>query len=176
VGKIKSPEQTLLFVGTLYSDHKVFVRSKEILVRTFGDSLSVSPPLPWDHSSYYKDELGWPIIRRFVFFRDPIDPGNLADIKLLTNDIEDSFSLDDKRRINLDPGYITLSRVVLASTKNRAHRIYLGKGIYGEVTLLYSDKEGTFKPHLFTYRDYQEKSCIDVFMNARRMLQKMPIR
>ncbi len=173
MGKIKSPEQALLFVGALYSDHEIFVQSKEILTRNFGDSLSVSPPLPWDYSSYYKDELGWPIMRQFIFFRNPIDPGNLTGIKLLTNEIEDSFSVDDKRRINLDPGYLTLSRIVLASTKNRAHRIYLGKGIYGEVTLLYTEKEGTFKPHLFTYMDYQEKSCIDVFMNARQMFQKI---
>ena len=104
MGKIKSPEQALLFAGALYSDHEVFVQSKEILIRKLGDSLFVSPPLQWDYSSYYRDELGWPVMRQFIFFRNPIDPGNLTGIKLLTNEIEDSFSVDDKRRINLDPG------------------------------------------------------------------------
>jgi hypothetical protein len=63
-------------------------------------------------------------------------------------------------------------QIILASTAT-THRIYLGKGIYGDATLLYSEKEGTFKPHLFTYRDYQEKSCIDMFLNARKMRKGM---
>jgi hypothetical protein len=171
MGKIKPPEPALLFIGMLYSNPEIFVQAKESLKKNFGDSLLVSPPMPWDYSSYYQGELGSPVTRRFIFFRDLIDPGNLADIKILTNKIEDSFSVTAKRPINLDPGYLTLAKVVLASTKNYAHRLYLGKGIYGEVTLLYHN--GKFKPHLFTYRDYQEKDCIGVFLNAREMLQEI---
>ena len=171
--KVKYPEPSLLFIGLLYADPGTFNHSKEILEKNFGDILHTSPSIPWDYSSYYKDELGWPLFRQFIFFKNLIDPGILADIKSKTNEIEDALSSEDKRLINLDPGYLTLSKIVLASTKNYAHRIYLGKGIYGEVTLLYNEKEGTFKPHLFTYRDYQEKSCIDMFLNAREKLKKM---
>jgi hypothetical protein len=99
-----------------------------------------------------------------------IDPETLADIKVKTNEIEDSFSVNGKRQINLDPGYLTLAKIVLASTKNYAHRVYLRKGIYGEITLFYQD--GIFKPHIFTYRDYQEKSCVDMFMRARTLFKK----
>ncbi|MDP2755290.1 MAG: DUF4416 family protein [Nitrospirota bacterium] len=169
--KIKSPEPSLLFIGTLYADPGTFNHSKEILEKNFGDILHTSPSIPWDYSSYYKDELGWPLFRQFIFFENLIDPGILADIKSKTNEIEDALSSEDKRRINLDPGYLTLSKIVLASTKNYAHRIYLGKGIYGEVTLIY--KDGTYNPHLYTYRDYQDKTSIDIFMNARALLKKM---
>jgi hypothetical protein len=171
MGKAGSAESGLLFIGTLYSDPDIFSRSKDILQKNFGEILFTSPPSPWDYSPYYKDELGWPIIRQFIFFKDLLDAGNLPGIKLKTNEIEERLSSNNRRSINLDPGYLTLAKVVLASTKNYSHRIYLGEGIYGEVTLVYQDN--TFRPHLFTYRDYQEHGCIDLFVNARAMLKKI---
>ncbi|MDI6889783.1 MAG: DUF4416 family protein [Thermodesulfovibrionales bacterium] len=171
MGKIKPAEPVLLFLSTLYSSSDVFDGSKALLEKYFGDTVLVSPSLPWDYSSYYKDEIGWPLFRQFIFFKNFIDPGKLADIKLKTNEIEAALSSEGKRRINLDPGYLTLSKIVLASTKNYAHRIYLGKGIYGEITLIY--KGGIYNPLFYTYRDYQDKTYIDIFMNARAILKKM---
>jgi len=171
MGRVRATEPALLFIGTLYSDTEIFDCSKKILEKHFGDILLVSPSMPWDYSSYYKDELGSPLFRQFIFFKTLIDPGVLADIKLNTNTIEDALSSMGKRYINLDPGYLMLSKIVLASTKNYAHRIYIGKGIYAEVTLIF--KDGTYNPHLYTYRDYQDKTYIDIFMNAREILKKM---
>jgi hypothetical protein len=171
VGKIKNPEPALLFISTLFSNEDAFNRSREILKENFRETLFVSPSLPWDYSSYYRDEIGWPLSRQFIFFKNLIDPGLLADIKIKTNEIEASLSSEGKRSINLDPGYLTLSKVVLASTKNYAHRIYLGKGIYGEVTLIYRDD--TYKPNLFTYKDYQDRTHIDIFMKVRKMLKEL---
>jgi hypothetical protein len=171
MGKTKPPEPVLLFVSTLYSSKDIFNQSNDILEKEFGDILFVSPSLPWDYSSYYKDEIGWPLFRQFIFFKNLMDPGLLVDIKRKTNEIESVLSVDGKRRINLDPGYLTLSKAVLVSTKDYAHRLYLGKGIYGEITLIYKDE--TYIPHIFTYRDYQDKSHIEIFMNAREMLKKM---
>ncbi|OHE57669.1 MAG: hypothetical protein A2Z47_06000 [Thermodesulfovibrio sp. RBG_19FT_COMBO_42_12] len=173
MGKVRPAEPVLLFMGTLYSDAGIFNYSKEIIEKNFGDILLISPSIKWDHSSYYKDELGWPLFRQFIFLKNLIDPGMLAQIKLKTNEIEDALSSKGKRCINLDPGYLTLSKIVLASTKNYAHRIYLGKGVYGEVTLVYVYKDSTYTPHLFTYRDYQDKTCIEMFLNVRAMLKKM---
>jgi hypothetical protein len=164
-------EPALLFIGTLCADQEVSNHAQKILQGNFGALLSESPSLPWDYSPYYKDELGWPISRQFLFFENLIDPGLLVGIKQKTNEIEEELSLNGKRRINLDPGYLTLSKIVLASTKNYAHRVYLGKGIYAEVTMIFRDD--TFRPHLFTYRDYQDTACIEIFMNARGMLKKM---
>jgi hypothetical protein len=171
MGKTGSGESGLLFVGTLYNDPEIFSRSKEIIQKIFGDILFASPPSPWDYSLHYKDELGWPIVRQFIFFKDLLDAGNLPRIKLKTNEIEEVLSFNNRRGINLDPGYLTLAKVVLASTKNYSHRIYLGEGIYGEVALVYRDN--TFKPHLFTYRDFQDRDCIELFVSARAMLKKI---
>ncbi|OGW40884.1 MAG: hypothetical protein A2Y97_14280 [Nitrospirae bacterium RBG_13_39_12] len=173
MGRVRPCDPSLLFVGTLYSDEGILNKSKNILEQNFGDILLSSQPASWQYSDYYKDEIGWPLFRQFIFFKTLIDPGFLADIKLKTNTIEDELSSDGKRRINLDPGYLTLFNIVLASTKNYVHRIYLGKGIYAEVTLIF--KDGTYNPHLFTYRDYQDKTCIDIFMNARELLKKMQV-
>jgi len=169
--KIKAAEPALLFVSTLYSSSDIFNYAKEILEKNFGDILFISPSLLWEYSSYYKDEIGWPLFRQFIFFKNLIDPGLLTDIKLKTNEIESTLSSEGRRRINLDPGYLTLSKIVLASTKNYAHRIYLGKGIYAEVTLIYKDE--TYRPHLYTYKDYQDKTHVDIFIEAREMLKKM---
>ncbi len=154
----------------LYSDPVILHQLEQTLREEFGNPFLESPASKWDYSPYYRDELGWPLSRKFIFFDNVIDPGTLADIKVRTNEIEESFAINDKRRINLDPGYFTLSKIVLASTKNYAHRIYLQKGIYGEITLYFED--GIFKPHLFTYRDFQEKSCLDIFMQARALFKQ----
>jgi len=171
MGRVGHPDPALLFIGTLYADKSILQDTHELLVRNFGEILLTSPSMPWDYSTYYHDEIGYPLLRRFHFFKTLITPACLTDIKLKTNDIEDILSLEGRRRINLDPGYLTLSQIVLASTKNYSHRIYLGKGIFGEVTLIYRNK--TYKPHLFTYRDYQDNTYIELFLNARELLKKM---
>jgi hypothetical protein len=169
LSRVNEPEPAILFIGMLYADPAVRDHVQQILQREFGDTLLISPTSEWDYSFYYRDELGWPLFRQFVFFKNILDPETLADIKVKTNEMEDSFSVHGKRRINIDPGYLTLAKIVLASTKNYAHRVYFRKGIYGEITLFYQD--GIFKPHIFTYRDYQEKNCVDLFMRARELFK-----
>ncbi|HAM53505.1 MAG TPA: DUF4416 domain-containing protein [Nitrospiraceae bacterium] len=169
MGKPAPPETSLLFVGTLYRKKQYFLEAKEKLQKQFGEPLMESPCLPWDYTDYYRNELGWPITRTFLFFRDTINPGDLADIKLTTHEIEYQLSEHGKRNVNLDPGYLTRSKVVLASTKNYSHRIYIGKGIYAEVTLIYN--KGKYRPHLFTYRDYASDIVTEIFEQARAFLK-----
>lgn len=171
MGKLSDPESAMLFAGTLYADAVSYQHAKEILQDSFGGIFFETPPAPWEYSSYYRDELGFPITRQFIFFNGIIDPGILAGVKIRTNAIEALLSSEGKRKINIDPGYLTLSKVVLASTKNYVHRIYLGKGIYAEVTLIFRDN--AFRPHLFTYRDYQDKAYTDMFRAMRIRLKKI---
>ncbi|MDO9287396.1 MAG: DUF4416 family protein [Thermodesulfovibrionales bacterium] len=171
MGKPHPPVPALLFTGILYSENEYFEKTKKTLLDLFGPSLMETSPVNWDHSDYYKEELGSPIKRIFIFFRNLINHEDIVDIKLKTNSIEDSLSADGKRRVNIDPGYLTLANVVLATTKGYSHRIYLGKGIYGEVSLLYREKDRTFIPHIFTYQDYLDKNCIDMFIKAREFLK-----
>jgi hypothetical protein len=170
MGVPKEPEKALLFVATLYSNVEYFYKAKELLKDQFGEILFESPQLLWNHTEYYREELGWPIQRRFLCFKLIIDPSMINDIKLYTNTLEERLSIDGKRQINLDPGYVTPSKVVLATTKNYAHRLYLGKGIYAEVTLYY--RKGSFRPHEFTYRDYQSPEYIEIFKRMRQYLME----
>lgn len=171
MGSPSPPDPALLFIGTLYRDEGYFSETREKLKASFGEIVFESPALAWDYSEYYKEELGSPITRTFIFFRDMINPEALADVKLFTNDLELQFSSRGKRNINLDPGYLTPYQVVLSSTKNYAHRIYLGKGIYAEVTLIHRD--GRYCPHLFTYRDYASDEYIQLFERARSFLKEL---
>ncbi|RMG67474.1 MAG: DUF4416 family protein, partial [Nitrospirae bacterium] len=118
MGVPKPPEKALLFTGTLFSDDRVYKWARKRLDELYGPVLFESERLNWEHTDYYRDELGWPIYRRFIAFRRIIDPSEIVEIKLKTNHIEEELSEGGKRRINLDPGYITPSKLVLATTKN----------------------------------------------------------
>ncbi|WP_333653625.1 DUF4416 family protein [Dissulfurispira sp.] len=163
-----SPEKALLFIGTLFSNEDYYIEARQSLERIFGEIVMETPVIRWEFSDYYKDELGEPVYRRFIFFKNLMEQENLSTIKLTTNEIEKNLSSDGKRNINLDPGYLTPAKIVLASTKDYSHRIYLKDGIYAEVTLIF--KKGQFIPHINTYKDYQDEKYLRIFMMARRLL------
>ncbi|HXX57704.1 MAG TPA: DUF4416 family protein [Thermodesulfovibrionales bacterium] len=169
MGTPSPPESVILFVGALYLKEGSLASAEEKLGEHFGEVAMESPSSEWSYSDYYREEMGSPLKRSFIFFRKAIDPGRLADIKLLTNDIERRLSAGGRRTINLDPGYLTAAKVVLASTKNYSHRIYIGKGIYAEVTLIF--REGNYQPHLFTYPDYASEKVREIFEKARNFLR-----
>ncbi len=167
-GKESLTEETLLFVGALYQKKEYLSQAREKLAEHFGKIAAETSPISWDYSHYYESELGRSLKRVFMFF-GRIAPERLPEIKLATNGMERELSAEGKRNINLDPGYLTRSKVVLASTKNYAHRIYLGSGIFAEITLVYVD--GRFRPHLFTYRDYASDGYVKIFEDARKLIR-----
>ncbi|MDX9784733.1 MAG: DUF4416 family protein [Spirochaetia bacterium] len=103
-------------------------------------------------TDYYNSEMGQPIWRSYIEFETLVDPSTLADIKRATNDIEERFALEGRRRVNLDPGLLAPGRFVLATTKDRAHRLALKDGIYAELTLIYEKK--FFHALPWTYPDW----------------------
>ncbi len=171
MGNLRPVKKALLMVGLLFSDEDYHIRARQLLEEEIGEIVMESPTMEWDFSDYYRKEMGVPIHRRFLFFKDLIAPDKLSAIKLLTNDMEKKLSTSGKRNINLDPGYITLAKLVLASTKDYSHRIYLKDGIYAEVTLAYSKDKGQFMPFVNTYRDYSEPKYKKFFALARVLLQ-----
>jgi hypothetical protein len=139
------------------------------LPRIFGTVDFLSDRLRFDFTAYYAAEMGEGLERQFVAFRRPIRPEQLVDIKLRTNRLEQrSFSARGKRQVNIDPGYLTLSKLVLATTKDHQHRVYLGRGIYAEVTLRF--RAGTFAPWDWTYPDYRTPAYIAIFNQLRARL------
>lgn len=156
-----------LIIGFIYKEDDIFNRAKAILEKQFGKIDFISPALPFRHTDYYEREFGRDLKRRFVSFKKLISPQNLFQIKIITNKFEKKLSDGAFRLINIDPGYLDLAKVILASTKDYKHRIYLNKGIYAEVTLFYQDK--TFKPWQWTYPDYKTQEYIAIFNQIRQI-------
>lgn len=159
-----------LFVGMIFSSDEVLLRVKSKLRRKFGPLDFQSGSIPFAHTTYYEEEMGPHLRRQFLSFKKLIDAGNLPSIKRYTNRLERYLSKKAttyRRAINLDPGYLSLAKVVLATCKDYGHRIYLGEGIYGEVTLHFRD--GSFQPWEWTYPDYKTKDYIDIFNEIRKV-------
>ncbi len=153
-------------ISSLFSPEKsvvdrVIVQMSEI----YGPVDWSSPEMFFDRTKYYAKEMGWPLHRRFVSFEELIHPEALVEVKLKTNEIEKGYLTRGNRRINIDPGYISPERLILATGKNYIHRVYLTKGIYADLTLIF--KRGSFRPLEWTYRDYADPEMIG-YLNELR--------
>ena len=166
MGKIVKPDPVKLICGILASDTGWLEKSHEILAREFGPLDLKSEIVPFDFTSYYENELGPAVLRQYVSFELLLDPGELASIKLTTNRLEEELSEDGVRRSNLDPGWLDLSKMVLATTKDATYRVYLGEGIYAQSTLYF--EKGTYRPWEWTYADYRIKTSIGFFNEVRK--------
>ena len=153
-------------IMSLFSPEKELVESVMAqLPDIYGETDWISPEVFFDRTRYYEKEMGWPLYRRFLSFKNLIPPEMLVNAKLKTNGIENAYLNGPKRRINIDPGYISLERLVLATGKNYIHRIYLREGIYADLTLIF--KRGGFVPLDWTYPDYADQKMIDCFNTIR---------
>ena len=163
----KDYEKVLLFSGVLSSigfPQKI----KDALEDRFGKIVYKSEAIPFTFTDYYNDEMGTPIERFFICFEPLITPDMLCMAKLFTNELEAMFSLDGKRKINLDPGTMSIGNIVLATTKNRAHRIPLSDGIYAELTLIYHKKG--YESFPWTYSDYKDERVLSELGKMRKAL------
>jgi len=157
MGSPTFPQPVKIMVALLSSDVELFRLAAVQLQKDHGSIDLESKVFPWNTTNYYRDEMGEHLLRQFLSFAELRSPEDLVRIKLETNALELSLSgatsSESPRRVNLDPGYLDATKLVLASTKNQAHRLYLSRGIYAEVTLLYHHK--TFHPFIYTYEDYR---------------------
>ena len=159
-----------LIIGFIFKEEGVCNKAKIFLERRFGKIDFESQTLPFIHTNYYEKEFGKDLKRRFVSFKKLISPLSLPKIKITTNKIEKKLSRGLNRLINIDPGYLDSSKLILASTKDYRHRIFLNKGIYAEVTLFYQNK--AFKPWEWTYPDYKTPEYIAIFNQIREIYAK----
>ncbi len=174
MGTPKPPPQAKLFVGMLTGEAIWFDAAQEALVAAYGPVEQATAIWPFTASNYYRAELGDHVLRRFLFFETLIAVPELPAIKRHTNEIEAALCVragrsTDCRPINLDPGYLTLSKVVLATTKDYSHRLYLDQGIFGEVTLRF--QAGRWQPWPWTYADYAADTYHAAFLEARNRLK-----
>ncbi|MDD5130837.1 MAG: DUF4416 family protein [Candidatus Omnitrophica bacterium] len=156
-----------LIIGFIYQDEAVFMKARQLLKKMFGKIDFESVQISFDCTDYYEPEMGKLLKRRFVSFSKLIPIEDLYRIKLCTNRLETKFLAAKCRRINIDPGYIDLAKLVLATTKDYAHRIFLRKGIFAEIAL--SFRGNSFSPNDWTYPDYRSKEYIDIFNQIRNL-------
>jgi len=132
----------------------------------FATPCAVSDPAEFTQTDYYRNEMGGELERFYCSVEGFWDAGRLADIKLASNHLERRWSQEQRRRVNLDPGLLDLTHLVLATGKPAAHRVYLGQGIHGEVEYIFEKR--SYRPLPWTYPDYREAWVIDFFNRVRR--------
>jgi len=174
--KLKAPRPVKLIIGILAADRQCLHAAIEALTSEFGKHDFVSDVWPFDKTNYYKDQTGEHILRQFVSIEPLIAPGSLSKIKHKTNKLERKLAaklgIPLPRPVNLDPGIIGPSKLVLATTKNYSHRIYIGKKIYAEVTLVFD--KGSWRPLPYTYPDYRQQCYFVFFEKVRtRLLEQL---
>lgn len=173
MGKPRRPAPVKLFVGMLGADGDLLRRARQMLQRRYGAIDVESPLWPFTYTSFYEAEMGPSLLRAFVAFEMLIAPERLAATKRETNEMEerlasDCEALEMARPVNLDPGYVDLGKLVLATTKDRAHRIYLDAGIFAEVTLQYA--QDAWQPSPWTYPDFRSPEYAAYFTQVRARL------
>jgi hypothetical protein len=172
--KLNDPKPVKLIIGILASNHQCLHTAAELLSDKFGKVDFSSEVWPFDQTDYYKEQMGPRILRQFVSIKRLIEPGLLAKIKRRTNKLEQKLAkklaLPLTRPVNLDPGIIEPSKLVLATTKNYSHRIYIGKNMYAEVTLIFD--KGHWRPQAYTYPDYRQQCYFDFFDKVKTRLME----
>jgi hypothetical protein len=176
--QLNEPRPVKLIVGILAANDNALSRAAGALENEFGYVDFKSDVWPFTQTQYYKGQTGEHILRQFVSIDKLIDPGSLANIKHRANELEKQLAvqlgLDLSRPVNLDPGIIEPSKLVLATTKNHSHRIYIGNKMYAEVTLIYD--KGHWKHFDYTYPDYRLKSYQDFFSKVRdRLVEQLRV-
>ncbi len=158
MGVVRRARPVKLLVGMLAADVDLFQRARQLLSKRYGPVDMESDTWPFTHSDYYADEMGPHLQRRFITFETLVQPEHLAATKIATNQLETYIAeqtlSDAPRPINIDPGYLTLDQLVLASTKGVSHRVYLDQGVYAEITLRHIEKKWEILP--WTYPDFRE--------------------
>ena len=176
MGQVKQVKLAKFIVGILAIDEELLPVARELITQHLGAIDLCSPVWPFTRTKYYAEEMSGTLYRQFVSLAQLADPDGLVDLKLASNRAElndaQSRGRDQRRAINLDPGYITPAKLVLATTKDYSHRIYLGRGIYAETTLNFHT--GRWEAWPWTYPDYAASTYHSFFVQVReRLLEQL---
>jgi hypothetical protein len=174
MGQPSFPDPAIL-ISAVFSRHEdALAWAKRKLESEWGAIVLASPTFEFVETDYYEPTMGPGIKKLFWAFEKPFDTADLVDIKLAANAWEEEYAaaagLPEPRPLNIDPGYLTLGKLVLASTKDFTHRIYLNRGIFAEVTLFY--KHRRWQHHDCTFADYRREDYQAFFTKCRDFLHE----
>jgi len=166
---LSPPKRVKVICGFIYKEESIYLSVKKIIKQKLGKIDYESEKLNFNFTDYYYEEIGEPLWRRFISLKKLNNPSasKFVKMKLWCIKLEKKFSSNNKRQINIDPGYLNLARLVLLTTKDFSHRIYLDKGIYAEVTLHYS--HNNYNDFAWTYPDYRTKEYKNIFLKVRQI-------
>ncbi len=175
MGSVRPVRPVLLVVAVFSRHEEAIAWAQKRLEEHFGPVALESPVFEFEQTDYYQSSMGRGLKKQFFAFEHLIDPARLPEIKLLTNTWEEQLAqgrrFPEPRPVNIDPGYLELGKLVLASTKDHAHRIYLSQGIYAEVTLHYLRNQG-WTPWPWTFPDYRRKEYHEFFLQCREFYRQ----
>jgi len=166
MSKLLQPPPVLLFIAFIFEESSELDSCIKNLNEKYGELSFKSNKLEFSHSEYYKSEMGPNLNRIVIGFQNLIERDKLVGIKIFTNSLEEKFSIDGRRTINIDPGYISGEHLILATGKGFYHRPYLGKGVYADLTLVY--QKNKFRALEWTYPDYVSEDMIGFFYELRK--------
>ncbi len=176
MGEIYEPKPVLLLIAVSGRYDAGLAWSERATSEIYGPIRLKSEAFDFSETDYYAESMGTDLKKQFLLFDNPIDPGELPQIKRATNRLEVDYAQagdhPESRPLNLDPGYLTLAKLVLASTKDHAHRIYLGEGIYAEITLNYRNRG--WQACDWTYPDYRRADFQAFFTQGRDTMRTGP--
>ncbi len=165
MSELSEPRPVKLFIGLIYSKTAPVNECVKKLEDSYGEIDFMSEEFSFDFTSYYEEEMGKELSRKILSFRKLIKRDEIVNIKIFTNQLEKIFSIENKRRINIDPGYIAPEHLILATGKGYYHRPHLGKGVYADLTLIYRNKE--FHMLEWTYPDYKTDQMRELLNSIR---------
>ncbi len=167
--KIKEVSKAKLFIGILYNNKNIYDEVLEELTKKFGPLEEDFIEYDFDKfTNYYEKEIGKNLLKKIIVFKNLIEREELAEIKVFTNDLEEKYSVDNKRTINLDPGYLTKEQLVLASVKESPYKVYIGKGIFAHLTY-YFGKNKVIEA-LRTFPDFRDKKVQEFFVKIKNKI------
>ena len=158
-----------LICGIIAGQEDVIFRSTSLLIEHFGPIDRSSELMDFSFTNYYEKQMGKGLKRKFLSFLEMVAPERLSEAKIQTNVLEDEIKKEfgsDKRIVNLDPGYITASALIIATAKDFSHRIPLQKGIYAHLEFLFGRND--VKTLDWTYPDFRSKNYHRFFLDVRK--------
>ena len=174
MGEIKPHPKVLLLLAVCSRYDQGFQWARQTAEQAWGPIALESIEFSFDQTDYYLASMGPDLRKQFLVFDRLRDPAELVAIKHQTNAWEQAYQQNQEhpelRPLNLDPGYLTEAKLVLVTTKDRDHRLYLDQGIYAETTLCYSHRSWQTRP--WTYPDYQSSEYQDFFSQCRVLLRE----
>lgn len=166
----RHPAAAALVVSVIYQREDRFDEAARRMAAAWGRPHRISEPFRFDKTGYYRGEMGEPLFRRFFVGCRPVERDALPGIKVGAETIERELAAGGRRTVNIDPGLLSDENFILSTGKNFSHRVYLGDGVFADLTLVY--RGGEYRPLPWTYPDYAAGETRDFLAEIREIFRR----